>query len=94
MSLNTNVIKTLRIDCTKYLEDNMRIDGDDDDSTECIAELAFKKNIIVSFRKELAQAILDYPQTKKVNIYCFYCIIDQILFNISAVVILRYMMVI
>ena len=94
VSLNTNVIKTLRIDCTKYLEDNMRIDGNDDDSTECIAELGFKKNIIVSFRKELARAILDYPQTKKVNTHCLYYIIYQMFFNITSVVILRYMMVI
>ena len=58
VSLNTNVIKSFRIEFTKYLEDSMMLEGGDDDSTECVADIHFKRNIIIPFRKELAREIL------------------------------------
>ena len=70
ISLNTNVVKTIRISFVKYLEENLMVDGGDDDSTECIAECGFRKNIIVPFCKELARAILGDTQARKVNKYC------------------------
>ena len=67
VSLNTNVVKSFRIDFTKYLEDSLMLEGGDDDSTECVADIHFKRNIIIPFCKELAREILGDDQTKKVN---------------------------
>ena len=94
ISLNTNVVKTIRISFVKYLEENLMVDGGDDDSTECIAECGFRKNIIVPFCKELARAILGDTQARKVNKYCILFLLNyKCYLTLLFLIFLRYMTV-
>ena len=48
VSLNTNVVKQLRIDYTTYLEGNITLEGGEDDSTECVPQSVFKEDIRIN----------------------------------------------